>query len=66
MKVEKHKIWCQNDVKKYPYRNQNDDIMTTLEKQRETVPEEKREQGKRQNEKGDKANPEPGQKKPDE
>ena len=47
MKAEKHKIWYQNDVKKYLYRNQNDDIMTTLEKQRETVPEEKREQGKR-------------------
>ena len=66
MKAEKHKIWYQNDAKKYPYRNQNDDIMTTLEKQRETVLEEKREQGKRQNEKGDKVNPETGQKKPDE
>ncbi|MBQ7436597.1 MAG: hypothetical protein IJV30_04695 [Oscillospiraceae bacterium] len=66
MKAEKHKIWCQNDAKKYPYRNQNDDIMTTLEKQRETVRKEKREQGKRQNEKGDQVNPETGQKKPDE
>ena len=40
MKVEKHKIWCQNDVKKYPYRNQNDDIMTTMQKLGEKAEQE--------------------------